>query len=282
MTSNRLNTILLILFAASALIFSCKKGSVETDYNPNIRVANNQVIAERAFSEVFNIFFMVVNDPELKQQGNDSIFGAYCTYAESPEISYRIDFSPYYGPCPDGKIRKGVITATLNQDFNETGAIATLLFSGYAVEHLELDSTMGIWNLGITAGPLQTYEVNVAYSTLTFVDSVSSKSYNWSSNKFFVHSEGNGTPFDFSDDVFDISGVATGRDVEGVYFQASIEEFLGNHLDCRWIRTGRTLLTTSGLPVASGYIDYIGQDSCTNIVKYTFNGNPFYDKFRYH
>ena len=278
MTLTRYHPILLLVLI-SIFFAACKKGSVETDYNPNILVANNQVIAERAYSDVFNIFYMVVNDSELIAQGSDSVFGAHCTYASTPIIEYRIDFSSYYVPCPDGKIRKGLITATLDQAFNETGAHAVLVFSGYTVENLKLDSLMGISNMGLTVNPQQTFEVTVPAGNLTFIDSLSSKSYTWSSNKYFIHTQGAGTPDNFNDDVFEITGTATGRNVSGTYFEASIVEALGNDLSCRWIRTGKTLLSTPDIPVTSGYIEYQGQDSCTNIVKYTFDGNPFYDKF---
>lgn len=122
----------LLIFLAG----SCKKGSIETNYNPNLVVANNQVIAERAYSDVFNIFFMVVNDSLLKAEGSDTVFGAHCTYEDTPGIQYVIDFLSYYTLCPDGKIRKGVITVNLNKDFSETGAVATLTFSNYTIDHL--------------------------------------------------------------------------------------------------------------------------------------------------
>ena len=262
--------------------FSCKKGSVETDYNPSLTVANNQVIAERAYSQVFNIFYMVVSDSVLKVDGNDTVFGAYCTYEEVPEIKYTIDYLSYYNVCPDGKRRKGVINVILNKDFSETGAIANLSFSDYTVDSLRLEGDNMITNSGISAGMSQMYEHTIPSATLTFINYIGERPYHWESQKTFIYAEGKGTPNDFSDDVFNISGQASGTSINGVAFISTIDEPLGNYFDCRWIRNGKTLLSIPGQEINSGYIDYIGEDTCTNQVIYYFNGNPFYDSFIYH
>lgn len=268
----------LLIFSAG----SCKKGSIETNYNPNLEVANNQVIAERAYSDVFNIFFMVVSDSVLKADGSDTVFGAFCTYTDTPNIQYVIDFLPYYTLCPDGKIRKGVITVNLNKDFSETGAIATLTFSDYTIDHLWLKGDNMISNTGMTMNMQPTYMHQVPSATLSLLDSLSSQNFYWSSEKMFIHTEGIGTPDDFNDDVFEITGEASGTATNGAAFSATIGEALGDHFNCRWIRTGITNLNIPGLEVKTGYIDYIGEDTCTNQVIYYFNGNPFYDEFSRH
>ena len=273
----------IFLFATIIIVSaSCKKRSVETNYNPSLAVANNQVIAERAYSQVFNIFFMVVNDSVLKADGSNSIYGAQCSYQETPEIKFIIDFLHYYTPCPDGKVRKGVITATLNKDFIETGAIAELSFSDYTVDELRLEGNNIISNNGLSASMLQMYEHNIPSATLTFIDSIVEHPYHWESVKTFIYLAGMGTPSDFSDDMFEIVGESSGTDVNGVAFSAYTDEALGNYFNCRWIRTGITILNTPGLEVKSGYIDYIGEESCTNQVMYFFDGNPFYDEFIFH
>ncbi len=269
--------VLLIIIAGS-----CKKGSIETNYNPNLIVANNQVIAERAYSQVFNIFLMVVSDSVLKAEGNNTVFGALCTYEDSPDIQYVINYGIYYTLCPDGKIRKGVITVNLDKDFFETGSIATLTFSGYTIDHLWLKGDNMISNTGLTMNMQPTYMHEVPSATLTLLDSLSSHSFHWSSEKMFIHMQGTGTPADFKDDVFDITGTASGSATNGAAYSATIGEALSDYFNCRWIRTGITNLSTPGLDVKTGYIDYIGEDSCTKQVIYYFNGNPFYDEFLLH
>ncbi len=275
--SNILLLSLIIIFA----MISCKKGSIETNYNPSLNVANNQVIAERAYSQIFNIFFMVVSDSLLKQTGSNKIFGAECTCQDTNGIVYVIDYLPYYTSCPDGKVRKGVITATLDKNFSEEGAIATLSFSNYVVDDLKLDGDNTISYTGISTG-LQTYEHDIASATLTFYDTVSHGSYSWASSKVFTWTEGATTPGNYEDDVFEIAGSSSGSDLYGVEFATITDEDLGDYFSCRWIRTGRTYISTPGLDVQYGYIDYIGEDTCTNQVIYYFNGNPFYDQFDQH
>ena len=261
---------------------SCKKGSEETDYRPNLTVANNQVIAERAYSQVFNLFFMVVSDSVLKTEGSNIVFGAECTYEETPEIKYIIDYKQYYTICPDGTRRKGMITATLDKDFSVTGAVAELSFSAYTMDSLRLEGNNQINNSGISASMFQMYEHTIPSATLIFISNIGETPYQWESQKNFTYVEGMGTPTDFSDDLFEISGEASGVDVNGVAFTVVIDELLGDYFNCRWIRTGKTLLSMPNLEISSGYIDYIGEENCTNQVMYYFNGNPFYDEFTLH
>ena len=100
--------------------------------------------------------------------------------------------------------------------------------------------------------------------------------------KTFTWADGYQTPFDNDDDVFEITGTASGTDLANVAFSTVIDTALGDYFNCRWIRTGRTNISTPGLEVQAGYIDYIGNDTCTNLVIYYFNGNPFFDRFWRH
>ena len=278
-TSIYISAILILAFFAAS---SCKKGSIETNYNPSLSVGNKQVIAERAYSEVFNLFIMVVSDSSLKTEGSKVIFNAQCTYQDTNGIEYIIDYGPYNTNCPDGKGRKGKISVDLNEDFSQTGSIATLHFENYTVNDLILAGNNTINNNGLSAGMLQMYEHMVPDATLTFYDTISHGSFHWESTKTFTWIAGKESLNDFSDDVFEISGQATGSDINGVVYSAIIIEALGDHLDCRWIRSGKTLLNTPGLDVNNGSIQYIGEDTCTNQVIYYFNGNPFYDEFLKH
>lgn len=273
------SNILMILLIAGFAAISCKKGSIETNYNPSLNVANNQVIAERAYSQVFNIFMRVVSDSVLKATGSKKIFGANCTYQDANGIIYVIDYLDYYTSCPDGKVRKGKITAVLNKDFAEEDAIATLSYSNYVVNDLKLDGDNTISNNGLSMSMNQSYEHHVPSGTLTFYDTVSHGSFHWESIKTFTHVSGMDTPDDQEDDVYEITGSNNGSDLNNVAYSALIQEPLGDYFSCRWIRTGLVLLSTPGLDVKEGYIDYIGNDTCTSQVIYYFNGNPFYDQF---
>ncbi len=272
---------ILLLIMVLMLAFSCRKGSIETNYNPSISVANSQVIAERAYSEVFNLFLRVVNDSVLHAEGYNNIYGANCLYTTANGIEYSIDYADVYVNCPDGKFRKGRIMASLNKPFDETGAVASLSFTGYTVNDLVLEGDNDIYNSGLSAGALQMYGHEVPSATLSFYDSTYHGSIHWESSKTYIWVQGKGTP-DFDDDVFEIIGTGSGADVNGVVFSAGIAEPLTNDLSCRWIRSGRTNLSTPGLDVKSGYIEYPGQDSCTNLVYYYFNGNPFFETFGKH
>jgi hypothetical protein len=279
---NIISNILLVLLLAFMAVVACKKGSEQIDYNPNIQAANNQVIAERAFSDVFNIFFRVVSDTSLRNTGSNEIYSANCTYQDDNGIEYVIQYPYWSVSCPDGKYRAGTITATLDKDFWEPGSVATLVFTDYFVDNLSLDGNNTISNddKGMSAEMVFIHEVPSA--TLTFHDTTTQQSFQWESQKYFVWTEGRESLYDTEDDVFEISGTSNGTDLNNVYFSAVIDTALGNYFNCRWIRTGRTIINTPGLNVKDGYIDYIGDDNCTDLVIYYFDGNAFYDRFYFH
>lgn len=278
----RINIILLIALAAMPGT-ACKKNSETIDYNPAIGAASRQVIAERAYSQVFNIFFRVVSDTSLKVTGSAVIFAADCSYEQDANgIKYTIDYHSTYTECPDGKFRRGLITAELDKELSEPGAAATLTFTDYNVDGLGIAGGNTISYKGPGIQQQKVYEHIVGPSTLTLFDTVGQGSFNWESSKTFTWAEGMDTPFEHEDDMFLVSGTSTGTDPAGIAFTTSIEEPLGDHFSCRWIRTGRTIINTPGLDVTGGYIDYIGDDSCTNVVVYYFDGNPFYDRFEKH
>jgi hypothetical protein len=173
-----------------------------------------------------------------------------------------------------------VITASLDKEISETNAIATLSFSNFAVNELQLAGENTITNIGSLANTEFQHEIPNA--TLTFIDSLSYTPYHWTSSKTFTQVAGSTTVGNFKDDIFEISGSSSGTDVDGMAFAAQSDEPLGNYFNCRWIRTGTTILSIPGADVTSGLIDYIGEDTCTNQVIYYLNGNPFYDQFDQH
>jgi hypothetical protein len=275
------SNILLILLILILSVYSCKKSSTEIDYNPNLQAANNQVIAERAYADVFNIFFRVVYDTTLISTGSNNIFGAQCSYQDTNGIEYIIDYHEG-ASCPDGKYRYGRITATLSDDYQAPGAAATLVLSGYRANGLGLEGENYITHDYEEGSFLNSYFYNIPEATLTFYDSITLGSFQWGGIKTYLWVDGYQTPYDYDDDLFEITGKSYGTDLSNVAFSAEIDTALGNYLNCRWIRTGRTNLSTPELEVTGGYIDYIGDDTCTNLVKYYFDGNPFYDRFIYY
>jgi hypothetical protein len=274
---NIISNTLLLLFLGILAISACKKGSIETNYNPSLQAANNQVVAERAYAEVFNLFFRVVSDTTLKNTGSNVVYNAECTYQESNGVEYIIDYK-YGTSCPDGRYRSGKIIATLDKDFWEAGAVATLVFTDYSVSNLKLSGNNSITHDDMGMNTQMTFIHEVPSSTITFYDSVSHGSIQWESEKTFVWTEGMDTPYNPEDDVFEISGTSNGSDISNVSFSAVVDTALGDYFNCRWIRTGRTIINTPSLDVTSGFIDYIGDDTCTDLVIYNFNGNPFYDR----
>ena len=271
--------IILLLFLSVA---SCKKGSVETNYGPNLQVASDHVLLEQAYSGVFNLFYRVVSDSMLVLTGSRSVFSASCTYTDDPVITYTIDYGPSLRLCPDHIKRKGSIVATLDRPFPEYGATATLIFDDYTFvdnpeDTVSLAGENNIVNLGYSLNDMQSYEHVVLSNSIMVRDTLDTLQCIWNANRFIELAEGSQTPDNFYDDLFTLIGESNGSATNGVVFSSTIIDSVGNYLDCRWLRKGTINLTTPGLDIKSGSIIYLGQDTCINRVKFLFNGNDFYE-----
>lgn len=270
----------LLMFALLAGA-SCKKGSIETNYGPVLLVANNHVMAENAYSRVFNIFYRVVSDSVLLATGERNINGAACQYSDDPVISYTIDYGPGFVTANDMIERKGRIVVVLDTSFRAEGAVAALSFDSYAfIDHpddtVHMAGDCSISYLGLSGG-LRRYRQEVSGGVLSIRDSLQELPLHWDAERTIYMVGGAGTPVDYADDVFTLSGRAGGTAANGVLFSSVITDSLNNYAGCRWIRDGMILLETPGLDIRNGFIQYLGQDECLPRVSYTFNGNLFFD-----
>jgi hypothetical protein len=273
---------ILFIFILSLSLVSCKKGSIETNYGPNLQVASDHVMLEQTYTGIFNLFYRVVSDSILVLTGSRSIFSASCTYDEDPFITYTIDYGSSFRVCPDRIKRKGSIVAVLDKSFTEYGAAATLSFNDFSFIDNPEDTIMvegenQIVNLGYSISDFQSYEHAILSNKITVMDTLDSLQSHWNATRFIELVEGNQTPGNFYDDVFTLIGESNGSATNGVVFSSSIVDSVGNFLNCHWLRTGTIDLTTPGLDIKSGTVVYIGQDTCINRVKYIFNGNDFYE-----
>lgn len=273
---------IIILAAMPVLLLACKKGSIETNYNSNLKVASDHVLFEQAYSKVFNIFYRVVSDSILPYTGTRSIFSASCTYTDDPVITYNVNYGPSFRLCPDHIFRKGSFTAILDKAFNKNGARASLTFNGYEFIDSQGDTILlagenQIINLGYSVSEFQSYEHIVLSNTIFVKDSLDTLQSFWNAYRYIEKTAGQQSPADFNDDVFTMTGDSHGSGTNGVVFSSNIQDSIWDYTYCRWLRKGSITLSTPGLDIKTGSIEFIGQDTCINRVKYIFNGNDFYE-----
>jgi hypothetical protein len=117
----------------------------------------------------------------------------------------------------------------------------------------------------------------VVYCKIKLQDTNKINGVNIAADFNMVWHEGSLTPAIHEDDIYLISGTASGVSSDGYEFFVETQEPLLNYLDCSWISQGKNKITVPSGEYTSGDIDYITEDGCYNEMHFHFNDNLFFD-----
>ncbi len=158
-------TVLLIFLLVFGL-FSCKKEDTK-DFVKQAKIAAEYIKAEDNMADLFVLFHKALHDTTLINTGEATIDSALVLYNQnggSAESQFSFDFGNDGIDCPDGKLRKGLITAFLNQPFDQPDAIFTATFTNYMADSLLMQGQFSYKNTGETVGGQLKYEIAMEVS----------------------------------------------------------------------------------------------------------------------
>ncbi len=269
---NILTSLLLIL------LFSCKNENTEIDYNPNINISVESVWAQLAFNDVFNYVFIASSDTTLINTGYNVINGAQVYYTAVPDPHMRFRFPNYFFQCPDDCSRRGEFFAAFDGPIDEPGTTASITYQEYYFEFIRLNAAHQITHEGKNPEQKDSYNNQISNGGLLVMDTIQPWGYSWNCNQQLIWIEGESTPYDHSDDIFEITGTSYGTSSAAIDYEIEVSSALSHVLSCKWIPSGIQNISTPGLLVTSGQIDFLESDSCSDYVWFVFDGNPFYTK----
>lgn len=284
------------LLAASLLFASCKKedtGSSSQNGNSSELVeASEQDDAARAqFDEVFRITLGVQSSDVGEEVGIGS--GADIIYSASPTPGDLQPETPDSARCftvtvepatlhvfpktvtldfgdgcvgKDGKTRKGKIISVYTGPMFLTGNKVTTTFQDYQVDSFKIAGTQVVENKSTNA--IQ-WSVDVTGGKITNANSGNWKA--WESSRSNKQIDGMSTPYNLSDDIYEMTGSGSGSTTSNVSWTAEITVPLNWKFSCRWIFAGTVHLTRNNL---SGDLNY-GDGTCDNKATLTVNGNSY-------
>jgi len=258
------------------ILISCTNNNKEIDYNPNINVSVETVWGQLAFTDVFNYVFAASKDTGLLNTGYSEINGAEVYFTAAPAPHMKFKFGNYFQLCPDNCIRRGEFNAAFDGDFSDPGTKATITYKDYYFEYIRLNANHHISYEGKNQDQDDFFNNVISSGNLLVMDSVSPWGYSWNANQQLVWVDGMDTPLEPGDDVLVISGSSSGKASSGTDYQVEVSSALVNVFSCPWIPSGVQNISTPGLLVTSGQIDFHESDSCSNYVWFYFDGNPFF------
>lgn len=179
-----------------------------------------------------------------------------------------IDFGTTNCTGPDGKNRRGIITAVFSGRYRDSLTVITITPSNYYVNDNLVQGTKTITNNGHING-VMTFSIDVQNGSITRPDG---KRITWNSQRTRRWIIGESTIGVVSDDVYEISGSGNGTGIKGNSFYMLITTPLVVQMSCNYITKGVIKLTPANL--SDRIIDF-GSGACDDQATITINGNTY-------
>jgi hypothetical protein len=270
------NISLILLSLPVLLLSSCKTSSSEIDYNPNVLSAKDYIRAEDELMEVVNSFYKGIHDTLVLNNSYGYIDACDVSYIPS-QNTIKFSYGTINRMCQDDKFRRGVFTAVFNGEVFQEGVTATLVTDSLFVDDYLFEATMEIKYNGLNGRLIPEYSLKVDTSLIMLPDTNKVNGVSLKTDFLLTWEEGFATPAVHEDDLYEITGTASGVSTNGYIFSTSVTEPLFNYLDCFWIAQGINSITVATAAFPTGTIDYITGDGCNNEFFFYFNDNKFYD-----
>jgi hypothetical protein len=251
---------------------ACKK-KTDTVVDSDTQTAQDQSYAEATYNDAY----ASVNDaanmhPEMGKTAGETVIlpsGVTVTVSDvqARPIKVTIDFGTGT-TCKDGKVRAGQILASLSGKYKDSGTVIAITFNNYTVNGDKVEGTKTVTNEGHNA------KGNVHYA-ISVTGTVTRKNGNviiYQSTRDREWIQGYGTPTPF-DDVYSITGSASGTGSNGKTYSATITKPLIVSLACRFIEAGTVDVAITGK--ADRIVNYGDTANCDDVATVTINGKVY-------
>lgn len=258
------------------LLSACSEKSDEVDYNPNVLSSKDYVRAEDAIFEMVNTFFKGIRDTLFINNGYGYIDDCGVSYYPD-DNSINFGYGAVNRLCADNKFRRGLFHADFSGQILDEGVTAFIQTENFYIDDSVVEVNFEIKNLGLNNANLPEYSLKVLSSMILLHDTTKVHGVSINTDFVLVWAEGSSTPEIHEDDMYSITGTASGISSDQYEFSVIIQNPLVNYLDCFWIAQGLSEITVPAAAFQTGTIDYIIADGCFNEMQFLFNDNLFYD-----
>ena len=273
MKTFKIFVIALLIGSMTSLISSCKKESKETDTTASTQAASNNALGEQIYDNVKDWSDLAMAGTTMKSTLTDTVYMGTCVLA-TLDMSVQpyelvIDFGSLNCQCDDGKFRRGKIICTFNGPYWATGTVITYTFENYAVDDNQVFGTKIVTNKGRNGSNHIYWTIEV---TGYIIKANNGGTFYWNSDRELEWYDGEQTPFVWWDDVYMITGTASGTNPGGSTYTCTITNPLKKKLNCEWLVSGSINIQIENLPLA--ILDY-GDGTCNNEATLTIDGQVY-------
>jgi hypothetical protein len=153
------------------------------------------------------------------------------------------------------------------------GSNVTQTFDNYKVDNLAISnsSTRKVTYNGTNSLNQPNWKIQ---SDLTLTKS-NGKVITWKSDRDRVMVQGFNTPLNWLDDVYEISGNASGISGNGIAYNLVINKNLLIRIGCRFIQEGIITMNRSNLSYSVDYGNPLSSNNCDNQATFLINGKSY-------
>lgn len=271
---NQMKSLVVLSLLGLSVLAGCRKEKDEPDSDTSTAIDNS--FAEATYNDVSAMADQAAGNGTLttfKGTNDETIMLSPCATVTHDSISsprvITIDFGTTNCLCLDGRYRRGQIIVTYQGAYRDSGSVHTIRFNNYFVNDYQVGGTKTVTNEGTNSSGNTWFSIAVAGSITATTGQVLS----WSSAREREWIEGASTAI-WSDDVYRITGQASGTGFSGTTFTAVIDSPLLIALDCKWIKEGVISFTPSNRQTRVINYGYLN-GNCDRLAQVTIGSNTY-------
>ncbi len=278
MKPNRFILYSTLILSISAFVFAgCKKDKEE---DTDTSAAGDNAFAESTFNDVTNISDEAGYSGALSNyrlgSGDEGLLTSCATITFDSLISadqdtIKIDFGTVNCTGNDGRNRRGIIYVFYSGRYRDSASVHTITFSNYYVNDNQILGTKTVTNLGHNGSGHLVYDINVNGQIIL---ANSGGTITWTSQRQREWTQGESTMM-WSDDVYSVTGSASGQSADGHNFTVSITTPLVRvmSIGCRrHFVSGVLVLTPDNKPART--VDF-GPGTCDDVCTVTIGTHTY-------
>jgi hypothetical protein len=263
----------LFLAALTVIALSGCKKEKEEEIDKDTAAAEDNALFEKTYNDAGDIADQAAISGSLtgyRVDDNSSALSNCATITHdtisNPHV-LTIDFGTANCLGNDGRNRRGQIIVTYTGAYRDSGHVHTITFNNYYVNDYHVEGSKTVTNMGHnSSGNLYfTIQINGLLTSPT------GQQRSWTSSRQREWIQGEST-LSWGDDIYLITGSASGTSFAGRAFSVTILTPLRVELSCRYIVSGSFLLTIQNRPDRT--LDY-GNGACDAYATVTINNQTY-------
>jgi hypothetical protein len=272
-----INTFFVIVVLVAAFgTTSCRKRKL----NKSTVTSQDNAIAEMVFNDAFKVTEDAMKENGLEKTGLalSSIYNACATVSLTPPLgdttfpkTLTIDFGTVNCEDAYGIERRGKVIATTTGYYRDAGTIITIITENYYVNDYKVEGIKTVTNNGLNSDSQTYFTIVISDAVITYPNG-DVASYESNRVRTWVIGEATQGLLGILDDEYDITGTASGINIEGRSYTMTVTSALRVAVLCRWVKQGAIEIQPEDLYVRT--VDF-GDGTCDNDASVTINSNVY-------